>query len=115
MPNHTASHSTFDEQSKFNNAFKPADWLKFCKDFQMPLTRAEQQDVARRKATRNGNQPIDFELFQELLKELFFQKEILEHIINIKEDAKRMAKSALLHIRTDVNAKNKEAETMKKK
>lgn len=47
--------------------------------------------MARRKATRNGNQPIDFELFQELLKELFFQKEILDHITVIEADAKRMA------------------------
>lgn len=46
-----------------------ADYLKFCKDFKMPLSKIQQTEIVRKKSTRNGNKPIDFELFQEIIKE----------------------------------------------
>jgi len=60
---------TFDQIDLQHKVILPADYLKFCKDFKMPLSKIQQTEIVRKKSIRNGNKPIDFELFQEIIKE----------------------------------------------
>jgi hypothetical protein len=35
----------------------------------MPLSKIQQTEIVRKKSIRNGNKPIEFDLFQEIIKE----------------------------------------------
>ena len=60
------------------------DFIKFCKDFEIPLSRTNQMEVFR-KVVIKQNLTVNFEIFLEILKELFFVKET-EHKIQIKQN-----------------------------
>ena len=53
-------------------------------------------DIIKRKFHRNGHSKVDFNNFQELLKELFYQKDIRE---NIESDRLTMSKDEYASIR----------------
>jgi hypothetical protein len=74
----------------------PADYLKFCKDFKMPLTKLQQTEIVRKKSIRNGNKPIDFELFQEIIKEHLFVKETIDKVQEKEKELKVLQESKLL-------------------
>ena len=56
------------------------DYLKFCKDFEMPILKEEQVTVYRKQSLRKGFIGADFTIFQEILKEIFSVKETIDLI-----------------------------------
>ena len=72
--------ATFDDMAKTYNIIAQSDFLKLCKDFEMPLQRKDWADLVRRKIHRQaGKQTIAFGDFVELLTELFFQVQLNEN------------------------------------
>ena len=56
------------------------DFLKFCKDFEIPITKKDQMEVYRKISIKNNLQ-VNFEVFCDLLKEVFFVKETEQTIL----------------------------------
>ena len=54
----------------------------------MPLTKLQQTEIVRKKSIRNGNKPIDFELFQEIIKEHLFVKETIDKVQEKEKELK---------------------------
>lgn len=67
-----ASQFTFDEMNTFNKTIQQSEWLKLCKDFNLPLARSDHMEIIKRKYHREGKFNMDFEMFQELLMELLY-------------------------------------------
>ena len=55
-------------------------YLKFCKDFDIPVRKHDQQEVYRKKSVRAG-ESINYEKFLDVLKELFFVKDNEDRIL----------------------------------
>ena len=51
------------------------DFMKFCKDFEIPVTKKDQMEVFRKIAVKTNLKEVQFDTFVEILKELFFVKE----------------------------------------
>jgi hypothetical protein len=62
----------------------------------MPLTKLQQTEIVRKKSIRNGNKPIDFELFQEIIKEHLFVKETIDKVQEKEKELKVLQESKLL-------------------
>ena len=56
------------------------DFLKLCKDFQLPITKKDQMEVFRKISTKN-NLVVNYEVFLDLLREVFFVKETEQLIL----------------------------------
>ena len=93
--NEKRSKSTFDEQREIANSWIVGDYLKFCKDFNIPIKKEDQIEVFRKKKLRAGAKHVDFELFQEILREIFFVKETEELITIKKREVKILTESNL--------------------
>lgn len=52
-----------------------SDFMKFSKDFAIPLSKTDQNEVYRKTVIKQKEKFINFETFNEILKELFFVKE----------------------------------------
>lgn len=60
--------------ANYTKQISQSDFMKLCKDFEMPLDRKEWADLVRRKIHRGaGKQIITFEDFRELLTEVFWK------------------------------------------
>ena len=70
--------------------------MKFAKDLQIPLTRSEVSELVRQRSTRQGNKPIDFMLFCELLNHCFFTIDINTEIQKKEQEIAVLGDSALL-------------------
>jgi hypothetical protein len=60
----------FEEIKKEGDTMNQGEFFKFCVDFGIPLSKADQADVYRRKAKRQ-HQNIMIDNFQEILEEMF--------------------------------------------
>lgn len=54
MPTHHAAKATFDEMADYTKNISQSDFLKFCKDFDMPMVRKDVADLIRRKIHRGA-------------------------------------------------------------
>ena len=70
------------------------DYLKLCKDFEIPLKKTDQQEVFRQKSLRSGHK-VDFVVFQEILKEIFYVKESLDELELRRKEIKILSESNL--------------------
>lgn len=93
---------SFEEISSIHSRMQQSDFLKFCKDFEIPLSRTDQLEVYRKVVVKQKHKQVDFETFEEILKELFFVKEIETYIrqiyIDLKEDKDSRHKEELLNL-----------------
>jgi hypothetical protein len=48
------------------------DFLKFCRDFEIPCSKEDQTEAYRLLVKKNKLKKVDYETFNEILKELFF-------------------------------------------
>lgn len=71
------------------------DYLKFCKDFDLPLKKEDLQEVFRQKSTRAGSK-VNFGVFQDILKEIFYVKECEDEIELRKKEIKILDESSLI-------------------
>ena len=53
---------TFDHLKKVSNHITIGDYIKFAKDFDLPLKKEDLSEVFRQKSTRSGNK-VDFDVF----------------------------------------------------
>lgn len=53
---------TFDNLAEVSNLLNIGDYLKFCKDFDLPLKKQDLSEVFRKKSTRASNK-VNFEVF----------------------------------------------------
>mmetsp|Transcript_33504 Transcript_33504/g.51466 ORF Transcript_33504/g.51466 Transcript_33504/m.51466 type:complete len:198 (+) Transcript_33504:324-917(+) len=83
---------TFDEIEKFNKKWLIGDFLKFCKDFQIPLPKIDQKEVFRRKVIR-PNKSLTFEHFLDLIRECFYFKEMNKEISEKEAEIKYLEES----------------------
>ena len=63
-----------------NKVIPPTDFLKFAKDFDLPIPKKDIQEILRKKVIRGGKE-IGFMSFCELLNECFFKKKINDEIL----------------------------------
>lgn len=63
-----------------SNRLVLGDFLKFCKDFDVPISNHDQKEVFRKMSIRT-NQMVDFEVFQDILREMFFIKYTEERVV----------------------------------
>ena len=77
-----------------DNIITKGDFLKFCKDFDIPLEKKDQQEVFRQKAIRSGI-PADIWVFQSCLKEIFYVKECEDTLDRKRKELKILNESTL--------------------
>lgn len=66
--------ASFDDYKTRLATFKYNDFLKFCKDNRLPVTKHNAVEMIR-KFAKKENKLIDFEVFKRLLTEIFFLKQ----------------------------------------
>ena len=79
----------------------------------MPLTKSQQTEIVRKKSIRNGNKPIDFELFQEIIKEHLFVKETIDKVQEKEKELKILQESKLLWSNEQVDQVQKYIDILK--
>jgi len=79
----------------------------------MPLTKLQQTEIVRKKSIRNGNKPIDFELFQEIIKEHLFVKETIDKVQEKEKELKILQESKLLWSNEQVDQVQKYIDILK--
>lgn len=67
--------TTFEKMTKIHATMIISDFVKFCKDFELPVTKKDQMEVFRKIAVKTNIKEIQFDTFVDILKELFFVKE----------------------------------------
>ena len=70
------------------------DYNQFCKDFEIPLSKEDQKEVFRKKGVR-AQKYVNFDTFQDILKEIFYIKDIEERILVKKKEIKLLSESNL--------------------
>ena len=93
QPKNAVKH-TFEEIQLLNRRLQQSEFLKFCKDFEMPITKQDQIEIYRKKVTKQ-NLPVELDKFCDLLKEIFFVKETEETILMKKREIKVLDESNL--------------------
>ena len=68
-------NKSFDEISSLHNCMTQSDFLKFCKDFAIPLNKTDILEVYRKIVVKHKHKLVDFANFNEMLKEMFFVKD----------------------------------------
>ena len=70
------------------------DYNKFCKDFEIPISKEDQKEVFRKKSIKTHNS-VNFEKFQDILEEIFFIQDSEERIMMKKKEIKMLQESSL--------------------
>jgi hypothetical protein len=86
---------TFDELKVISNTMTVGDYLKFCKDFDLPLKKEDLIEVYRQKSVRAGRK-VDFQVFEDMLKEIFYVKESEDEIEMRRREIKILSESNLI-------------------
>ena len=81
---------TFDELKIASNTLTLGDFHKFCKDFELGISKSDQAEIYRRICTKNKIKLADFRVFKELLREVFFVLEIKKTLKSKLEEVERM-------------------------
>jgi hypothetical protein len=79
---------------KLHHRIIQGDFLKFCKDFDIPITKKDQMEVYRKISIKH-NLKVNFDVFQDLLKEVFFVKETEQLILMKQREIKVLDESNL--------------------
>lgn len=102
----TNIHYSFDQITDLNSKLQQGDFLKFCANFDIPITKKDQMEVYRKISIRE-NKNVNFEVFQDLLKEMFYVKETEQFILLKQREIKMLEESNLRW------SMEKKAETLK--
>lgn len=85
---------TFEDYEKAANRMVIGDYNKFCKDFEMPISKDDQKEVFRKRSIRTNNQ-VTFDKFQDILMEIFYIQDTEERIMMKKKEIKMLEESNL--------------------